>query len=104
MSKNAYNQIDDKSTGDFSSEAPSGQVYDESYTTKGQNDGGIPVIKDDERVEDPINPKDADSDQQLARDDAEAIDQKNVLKERTRGKQPGGSYKEPTDESLGLTE
>ncbi|KAI0888317.1 uncharacterized protein GGS22DRAFT_95996 [Annulohypoxylon maeteangense] len=104
MSKNTYNQPDTKRPGDLSTEAPSGQVYDQSYTTKGPRDGAIPVIADDEQVEDPINPKDADSDKLLARDDAEAIDQKNVLKERTRGKQPGGSYKEPTDEQVGLME
>ncbi|KAI1440921.1 hypothetical protein F5Y02DRAFT_401512 [Annulohypoxylon stygium] len=105
MSKNAYNQVDDKSSAELPREAPTGQVYDGSYTTKGRNDGaGIPVLKDDERIEDPINTQNADSDQQLARDDAEAIDQSNVLKERTRGKKPGGTYREPTDEQMGLTE
>ncbi|XDG06128.1 hypothetical protein ABKA04_005743 [Annulohypoxylon sp. FPYF3050] len=105
MSKNAYNQVDDKSSGELPREAPTGQVYDGSYTTKGRNDGaGIPVLKDDERIEDPINTQNADSDQQLAHDDAEAIDQSNVLKERTRGKKPGGTYREPTDEQMGLTE
>ncbi|KAI2466886.1 hypothetical protein F4781DRAFT_334586 [Annulohypoxylon bovei var. microspora] len=104
MSKNTYNQIDNKSFGDLSTDAPEEQVYDDSYTTKGRNDGAIPVIKDDQSVEDPINPRDADSDKQLERDDAEAIDRGNVLKERTRGKQPEGSYKEPTDEEIGLME
>ncbi|KAI1087283.1 hypothetical protein F5B19DRAFT_497504 [Rostrohypoxylon terebratum] len=106
MSNNAYNQVDDKSSAELPSEAPTGQVYDnKSYTTKGRNDGaGIPVLKDDEQVEDPISTQDADSDQQLARDDADAIDQGNVLEERTRGKKPEGSYKEPTDEEMGLAE
>ncbi|KAI1097339.1 hypothetical protein F4804DRAFT_339295 [Jackrogersella minutella] len=97
MSKNTYRQTNDKSS--------EGQVYDDSYTTKGRRDGGgIPVLKDDDNVEDPINSEEANSDKQLQRDEAEAIDKNNMLKEKTRGKQPRGSYKEPTDEEFGLTE
>ncbi|KAI1205542.1 uncharacterized protein F4807DRAFT_442976 [Annulohypoxylon truncatum] len=91
-------------TGDVSAEAPEGRVYDESYATKGRDSETIPVVKDTERVEDPIDSTTADSDKQLERDDAEAIDQKNALKERTRGKKPGGSYEEPSDEQMGLVE
>ncbi|KAI1387656.1 uncharacterized protein F4822DRAFT_289591 [Hypoxylon trugodes] len=105
MSKSAYQQADDKASGELPREAPEGQVYDSSYATQGRrDDAAIPVIKDDDNVEDPINLQDADSDKQLERDDAEAIDKSNVLKERTRGEKPRGTYKEPTDEDLGLTE
>ncbi|KAK6956841.1 hypothetical protein Daesc_002122 [Daldinia eschscholtzii] len=105
MSKSAFHQADDKASGDLPSEAPEGQVYDSSYAEEVKKDNaGIPVLKDDENVEDPINPADADSDKQLERDEAEAIDKKNVLKERTRNEKPRGSYTEPSDESLGLTE
>jgi len=33
----------------------------------------------------------------VVKDDTEAIDQDNVIEERTRGAQPEGSYKEPGD-------
>ncbi|KEF61396.1 uncharacterized protein A1O9_02962 [Exophiala aquamarina CBS 119918] len=59
----------------------------------------IPVVGDDSKIEDPIEANTADSDEQLARDDQDAIDQNNILGERTRGataKQ--GTYREPGDE------
>ncbi|KAI0846112.1 hypothetical protein F5Y00DRAFT_264829 [Daldinia vernicosa] len=105
MSKTASKQTGNKASGELPSEAPDGQVYDSSYTTEGRKDSdAIPVLKDDENIEDPIDPEDADSDKQLARDEAEAIDQKNVLNDRTRKEKPRGSYTEPTDEEMGLTE
>ena len=33
-----------------------------------------------------------------ARDDNEAIDQSNIIDERTRGAKPSGGYREPGDE------
>ena len=33
-----------------------------------------------------------------ARDDNEAIDQSNIIGERTRGAKPSGGYREPGDE------
>ncbi|OTA59747.1 hypothetical protein K449DRAFT_436006 [Hypoxylon sp. EC38] len=105
MSKSAYRQADDKPSAELLRDAPEGQVSDESYAAEARKDNaGIPVLKDDDNVEDPINPKEADSNKQLERDEAEAIDKTNVLKERTRGANPGGAYTEPTDEDLGLTE
>ncbi|KAI1472999.1 uncharacterized protein F4812DRAFT_35110 [Daldinia caldariorum] len=105
MSKNALHQANDKASGELPTGPHEGQVYGSSYATGGQKDNtSIPVLKDDENVEDPIDPAEADSDKQLARDEAEAIDKKNVLKERTRGEKPRGSYADPSDESLGLTE
>ncbi|KAI0829164.1 hypothetical protein F5Y06DRAFT_308294 [Hypoxylon sp. FL0890] len=105
MSKSAYHQADDKPSAELPQDAPEGQVSDESYAAEARKDNAsIPVLKDDDDVEDPIDPNQADSDKQLERDEAEAIDKKNVLKERTRGEQPRGAYNEPTDEDLGLTE
>ncbi|KAI2627060.1 hypothetical protein GGS26DRAFT_562565 [Hypomontagnella submonticulosa] len=104
MSKTAFHQTDDKASGVLPDEAPEGQVSDSSYATGPNEDAGIPVLKDDDNVEDPISAKSADSDRQLERDDAEAIDKNNILKDRTRNEKPRGSYKEPTDEELGLTE
>ncbi|KAL7622212.1 hypothetical protein AAE478_007715 [Parahypoxylon ruwenzoriense] len=105
MPKNAYHQTDDKPSAALSSDAPEGQVYDESYAAEARkDDAGIPVLKDDDAIEDPIKPSQADSDEQLEHDEVEAIDESNIVKERTRGEKPRASYKEPTDEDLGLTE
>ncbi|KAI0386334.1 hypothetical protein F5Y04DRAFT_243866 [Hypomontagnella monticulosa] len=103
MSKSAFHQTDNKASGILPDEAPEGRVSDSSYATGSRDDANIPVLKDDDQVEDPINADEANSDKQLERDDAEAIDKSNVLKERTRHEKPRGSYKEPTDEDLGLT-
>ncbi|EJP69881.1 hypothetical protein MY4038_006340 [Beauveria bassiana] len=65
------------------------------YVTRGQR--SIPVQDDDAPVEDPIDESKADSDQQLERDDREAIDKSNMMNQRTRGAKPEGSYKEPSD-------
>ncbi|KAH7034686.1 uncharacterized protein B0I36DRAFT_346589 [Microdochium trichocladiopsis] len=82
-----------------SENAPSGEYSDESYVSRtGQKQGPIPVTSDREQVEDPINPETADSDEQLERDDADAIDESNVIDERTRGAKPRGTYREPGDE------
>lgn len=77
----------------------------------------IPVQGDDKPVEDPINPDTADSDESLgtisysttlpmqlgtndsiAKDDADAIDESNIIGGRTRGAKPSGGYAEPGDE------
>ncbi|OAP63319.1 hypothetical protein AYL99_02546 [Fonsecaea erecta] len=58
----------------------------------------IPVQGDDAPVEDPIDANKADSDEQLARDDADAIDESNIIDERTRGAAKPGQYREPGDE------
>ncbi|EGR48260.1 uncharacterized protein TRIREDRAFT_107855 [Trichoderma reesei QM6a] len=104
MSKFAANQIDDQDTNDtLGADVPEGQVQDDSYTTGTQNEA-IPVQGDDAPVEDPIQASAADSDEQLAQDDREAIDKSNIIGERTRGSKPMGSYQEPSDEQMGLTE
>ncbi len=63
MSKVAHAYADDKAGADLPKGAPEGQVDDSSYKT-GRNEA-IPVVGDNERVEDPIRPGAADSDKQL---------------------------------------
>ncbi|KAL8738275.1 MAG: hypothetical protein Q9181_000910 [Wetmoreana brouardii] len=76
---------------------PSGTKVDNDYASRtGQSQ--IPVQKDEAPIEDPIDPATADSDQALAQDDAEAIDQSNTVGSRTRKAKPAGSYTEPGDE------
>ncbi|MCJ1307435.1 hypothetical protein MMC25_001081 [Agyrium rufum] len=89
-----YEQQNDATGGDV----PAGDSKDNSYTSRsGQYQ--IPVQKDEYPVEDPINSATADSDETLARDDADAIDQSNIVSGgRTRGAKPSGGYTEPGDE------
>ncbi|OOQ90997.1 hypothetical protein PEBR_02089 [Penicillium brasilianum] len=61
----------------------------------------VPVQRDEQPVEDPIQPPDSNSDQQLAQDEREAVDQSNILRgERTRHAKPTVSnrYNEGPDE------
>jgi len=80
------------------SDIPSGDVQDNDYKSRpGQST--IPVQSDDAPVEDPVDPETADSDEQLERDDKEAIDKSNIIDERTRGAaKSDGAYREPGDE------
>ncbi|KAK3389186.1 hypothetical protein B0H63DRAFT_95435 [Podospora didyma] len=74
------------------------QVGDDSYVSRqGQKIEVNLVVSDSERVQDPINEAMADSDAQLERDDKEAIDKSNVIKQHLRGAKPEQSYKEPGD-------
>ncbi|MCJ1439651.1 MAG: hypothetical protein MMC23_000131 [Stictis urceolatum] len=73
-----------------------GSVNDDSYATS--RNETIPVQKDSDAVEDPIQAPDSNSDAQLERDENDAIDQSNVMGQRTRGAKPGGSYSEGPDE------
>ncbi|KAM5362672.1 hypothetical protein ACJZ2D_012417 [Fusarium nematophilum] len=100
-------------------DAPSGEFQENSYVSRqGEKAEPIPVQADSDKIEDPIDPNMADTDVQLGmklvlppndanpltavtteRDDAEAIDKTNIVKERTRGAgKPGGTYREPGDE------
>ncbi|TFB02635.1 hypothetical protein CCMA1212_005167 [Trichoderma ghanense] len=104
MSKYANQQIDDKDTNDtLGADVPEGQVQDNSYMTGSQTES-VPVQGDDAPVEDPIQASSADSDKQLEQDDREAIDKSNIIGERTRHSKPRGSYQEPSDSQMGLTE
>ncbi|KAK0747226.1 hypothetical protein B0T21DRAFT_379355 [Apiosordaria backusii] len=103
MSKTGYAYTDDKEGADIPREAPEGIVDDPSYKTS--KNESVPVIDDNEEVEDPIKPGSADSDKQLQQDEKEAIDPSNIIKERTRhATKPGGTYAEPSDADMGLME
>ncbi|KAL0938583.1 uncharacterized protein CTRU02_205193 [Colletotrichum truncatum] len=103
MSKNSWAQSDEKASDRLPGDAPQGQVYDDSYTTTKSE--AVPVTKDDADIEDPVDPATADSDKQLDRDEREAIDKSNVVKEKTRHAKPAnGTYQEPNDDDLGLTQ
>ncbi|KIW65378.1 hypothetical protein PV04_07643 [Phialophora macrospora] len=85
---------------------PSGEGVEGAHTTDTtQNDyksrtgqSQIPVVGDEARIEDPIDERTADSDAQLARDDTEAINEDNIISDRTRGAGKSGMYREPGDE------
>ncbi|ORY57797.1 uncharacterized protein BCR38DRAFT_354143 [Pseudomassariella vexata] len=80
-------------------EAPSGVTSNNSYVSRPGNKGEpLGIVSDQERIKDPIDADKADSDAQLAQDDNAAIDQSNIIKDRTRGAKPEGSYKAPGDE------
>ncbi|KAL7957649.1 hypothetical protein V8C34DRAFT_171384 [Trichoderma compactum] len=81
---------------------PEGRVQDDSYVTGGKE--SIPVQSDGAPIEDPVQASSADTDEQLAQDDQEAIDKSNVIDERTRGSKPRRSYEEPGDDPIGMTE
>ncbi|GJN69207.1 hypothetical protein PLIIFM63780_000605 [Purpureocillium lilacinum] len=67
------------------------------YVSRQGDKSEIPVQADESKVEDPIDETTANSDAQLERDDAEAIDKSNIIKERTRHAEPQGGYREPGD-------
>ncbi|RDA82819.1 hypothetical protein CP532_6096 [Ophiocordyceps camponoti-leonardi (nom. inval.)] len=68
------------------------------YVSRQGDKSEIPVQADDARVEDPIDEDTADTDAQLARDEKDAIDTSNIIKEKTRHAAPKGGYREPGDE------
>ncbi|PSR81432.1 hypothetical protein BD289DRAFT_372661, partial [Coniella lustricola] len=73
-----------------------GDDYDTTYATQGAE--AVPVQKDGAAIESGVNAATADSDEQLERDEKDAIDKSNIVEERTRGAKPGGTYREPGDE------
>lgn len=91
------------------------KTTDDSYVSRQGQRSEIPVQSDNAKVEDPIDAKTADSDAQLgsfpssiaplslflitftARDEVDAIDESNIIKDRTRHAMPEGGYKEPGD-------
>ncbi|KAI2620456.1 hypothetical protein GGR54DRAFT_639489 [Hypoxylon sp. NC1633] len=78
----------------------SNDTTDDSYVSRpGHKGEEVPVQSDQERVEDPINEVEADTDEQLVRDDKEAIDTSNIIDERTRHAKPtSGTYQMPGDD------
>ncbi|KAK0968785.1 hypothetical protein LTS01_016580 [Friedmanniomyces endolithicus] len=83
-------------------EVPSGTgASDNDYVSRtGQKEAPVPVQKDEDSVEDPIDPATADSDEVLAQDERAAIDPNNIIYGgRTRGAaKKAGTYTEPGDE------
>ncbi|EHK44806.1 uncharacterized protein TrAtP1_002954 [Trichoderma atroviride] len=75
-------------------------LQDDSYAS--QMKEPVPVQSDNKDIEDPVDASFADSDQQLAQDDKEAIDESNIMDDRTRGAKPMGTYQEPGDNVAGL--
>ncbi len=63
MSKTAHHYKDDKPGAELPSEAPTGQVSDSSYKT--DKNEPVPVVGDDDQIEDPMKLGNADSDKQL---------------------------------------
>ncbi|KAI1347443.1 hypothetical protein F5Y01DRAFT_295124 [Xylaria sp. FL0043] len=106
MSKSSWRETDDRSgEPEDIREAPTGQVNDDSYTTENKNTESVPVVSDEAAIEDPVRPEQADTNEQLDRDDREAIDESNILKDRLRGNEPKkGALREPSDEEMGLAE
>ena len=80
------------------SDGPAGDPQHNEYISRtGQSQ--IPVQKDGASIDDPIDPATADTDEQLARDEQEALDKDNVISSRTRGAtKKAGAYTEPGDE------
>ncbi|KAJ3483292.1 hypothetical protein NLG97_g7341 [Lecanicillium saksenae] len=72
-----------------------------SYVTDHMD--AVPVQDDNATVEDPIDAEKADTDQQLEKDEEDAIDKSNIVPGRTRGAKPSeGSYREPSDKVPGV--
>ncbi|KAH7336349.1 hypothetical protein BKA65DRAFT_553005 [Rhexocercosporidium sp. MPI-PUGE-AT-0058] len=83
----------------MSSDIPQGDAQDNDYVSRpGQNEAVILVQPGDAPVESGIDADVADSDEQLARDDNETIDESNIIGEKTRHAKPTGLYREPGDE------
>ncbi|KAG8630927.1 hypothetical protein KVT40_000067 [Elsinoe batatas] len=82
------------------SDAPAGIPSDDDYTSRpGQKQAPIPVQKDSDTVESGVDAATADSDAQLEADEKAAIDESNIIGDKTRGAAlKGGAYREPGDE------
>ncbi|CAO2647982.1 Nn.00g089040.m01.CDS01 [Neocucurbitaria sp. VM-36] len=77
---------------------PAGDAVDNDYQSRtGQSE--IPVQRDEATVESTEYDNGGDSDEQLAKDEKDAINEDNIIDERTRGAaKEAGSYAEPDDE------
>ncbi|MDI1492257.1 MAG: hypothetical protein OHK93_003469 [Ramalina farinacea] len=64
------------------------------------DDSDITVAKDEAPVEEGINTATEDSDEQLQKDDSDAIDKSNIIGGRTRGAKPQGGYSDPDEDDL----
>ncbi|KAH8808660.1 hypothetical protein F5884DRAFT_378690 [Xylogone sp. PMI_703] len=99
MSTNANREYDkfDTETDDI---PQGGDTVDNSYAAADTGKGPIPVLRDEEPVEQPNDRRNPDSDKALEEDERDAIDKGNILRGgRTRGAKPtAGGYNEPGDE------
>ncbi|PQE17517.1 histone chaperone CHZ domain-containing protein [Rutstroemia sp. NJR-2017a BBW] len=96
MATNALNEYDkaDTTTDDI---PQGGDTVDNSYATSKTEP--VPVLTDETPVEQPNDARNPDSDKALEQDEAEAIDESNILNgSRTRHAKPTGTYREPGDE------
>merc|ERR1712225_140354 len=74
----------------MSSDIPQGDAQDNDYVSRtGRKEAPIPVQSDNDVVESGVDAETADSD---------AIDESNIIDEKTRHAKPTGSYREPGDE------
>ena len=95
---NAYEAENDAPPQDLANDTKGDQEY---VSRVGQKTAPVPVQSDGDAVEDPIDPATADTDAQLEKDDADAIDKSNIIDETTRGAKPKmGTYQEPGDDPI----
>jgi hypothetical protein len=92
-----------ETTAQLGPDVPTGEgIQDQDYKSRtGQSH--IPVVGDNVNLKgEGVDPRTADSDQMLERDDREAIDTGNILDGgRTRGAaKKAGTYAEPGDEEV----
>jgi len=93
--------MSDAAENQYEAQNPAGQVpADNDYASRtGQSE--IPVVKDETAINDPIDRATADSDATLQADEKDAMDQSNIIQERTRGAaKSSGTYTEPGDEEV----
>jgi len=93
----SHNDEGHETRDQFSEDVPAGDgIVDNDYKSRtGQSE--IPVVGDNQVEQGGVDPATADSDETLARDDKEAIDESNIIDGRTRGAAKK-SYAEPGDE------
>ncbi|KAL2859730.1 hypothetical protein BJX68DRAFT_262151 [Aspergillus pseudodeflectus] len=105
MSNRAERQAEDAYERENDADAPvSGDYYDNSYAYESGEGGkfsmGVPVQRDEEEYEDPMQPPFSNTQEQLERDEREAIDKSNIMKGGLRHAKPRykGGYNEGPDE------
>ncbi|KAJ5179951.1 hypothetical protein N7492_003161 [Penicillium capsulatum] len=100
MSNQAEREAEDAYEAENDRSPVPGHVTDSSYATA--PDDRVPVVSDAASFDDPMVPHYADTDQQLAQDENEAMDQSTILKgDRLRHNKPqtANRYNEGPDEN-----
>ncbi|KAF7589027.1 hypothetical protein BBP40_004854 [Aspergillus hancockii] len=103
MSNQYERQAEDRYEAQNDTSPVSGDFQDNTYAreTRSELRSHIPVVKDDASLDDPMQPPFSNSDQQLERDEGEAIDRSNILGgDRLRHSKPTtqNKYSEGPDE------